>query len=382
MRIKIAYLLTHPIPYQSSLIRELSKSKKFYLKVFYCSNITISDYKDNEMNKVINWNYDLLSGYDFDFLKSFFNSKIPSFFFPINIGLLYKLKKNKFDYILVHGHARFYNIFIIIFSKLIGINVFLRSESNDMHSKKKTLSKITLKFLNLFIKNFLAIGELNKKYYLDRGIKNNKIVMMPYTVDNNYFMNYKLNLRDKNKFINKYNLQNKKIYLFAAKLIHRKNIIFFLNSFIDFINSETIYKKKAFLIIVGDGELREKVLKLISPFKENFLFLGYQDQSKIPFYYYISHFFVIPSKEENWGLTVNESLCCGLPVISSDSVGSSYDLLNYDNSFIFKNNNKKDLIKVLIQSFVSNKNDMSKSCINTIKNFNNNNNMKIIERLI
>ena len=93
MRIKIAYLLTHPIPYQSSLIRELSKSKKFYLKVFYCSNITISDYKDNEMNKVINWNYDLLSGYDFDFLKSFFNSKIPSFFFPINIGLLYKLKK-------------------------------------------------------------------------------------------------------------------------------------------------------------------------------------------------------------------------------------------------------------------------------------------------
>ena len=126
------------------------------------------------MNKVINWNYDLLSGYDFDFLKSFFNSKIPSFFFPINIGLLYKLKKNKFNYILVHGHARFYNIFINIFSKLIGINVFLRSESNDMHSKK-TLSKITLIFKS-FIKNFLAIGELNKKYYLDRGIKNNTLL--------------------------------------------------------------------------------------------------------------------------------------------------------------------------------------------------------------
>lgn len=382
MRIKIAYLLTHPIPYQSSLIRELFKSKKFYLKVFYCSNITVSDYKDKEMNRVINWNYDLLSGYDFEFLKSFFNSKIPSFFFPINIGLLYKLKKNKFDYILVHGHARFYNILIIIFSKFIGIDVFLRSESNDMHSKKKILSKIIVKILNLFIKKYLAIGELNKKYYLDRGVKNSKIVMMPYTVDNDHFMNYKLDLSDKNSFINKYKLQNKKIYLFAAKLIFRKNIIFFIKSFIDFINSDINYKKKAFLIIVGDGELKEEVLTLISTFKENFLFLGYQDQSKIPFYYYISHFFVIPSKEENWGLTVNESLCCGLPVISSDSVGSSYDLLNDDNSFIFKDNNKTDLIRVLNQSFATNKENMSKACISSIKNFNNNNNMKIIEGLI
>ena len=382
MRIKLAYLLTHPIPYQSSLIRELFKSKKFYIKVFYCSNITISDYKDKEMNRVINWNYDLLSGYDFEFLKSFFNSKIPSFFFPINIGLLYKLKKNKFNYILVHGHARFYNILIIIFSKLIGINVFLRSESNDMHSKKKTFSKIILKILNPFIKKFLAIGELNKKYYLDRGIKNSKVVMLPYTVDNNYFMNYKINPFNKNNFINKYNLQNKKIYLFAAKLILRKNIIFFLNSFIEFINSDINFKKKAFLIIVGDGELKEKVLKLITPFKENFLFLGYQDQSQIPFYYYISHFFVIPSKEENWGLTVNESLCCGLPVISSDSVGSSYDLLNEDNSFIFKDNDKTDLIRALSQSFTSNKEYMSKACISSIKNINNINNMKIIESLI
>ena len=124
----------------------------------------------------------------------------------------------------------------------------------------------------------------------------------------------------------------------------------------------------------------EKKFKINFFLFENFYFWDIRP-SKIPFYYYISHF-LLCLRKENWGLTVNESLCCGLPVISSDSVGSSYDLLNYDNSFIFKNNNKKDLIKVLIQSFVSNKNDMSKSCINTIKNFNNNNNMKIIERLI
>lgn len=382
MKKKLAYLITHPIPYQSALMRALSKSKNFDLKVFYCSKISISNYKDKEMNKTINWNSNLLDGYDYKFLRSFFDYKVPSKFLPLNFGLLFLLKKEKFDFILIHGHARIYNIIVIILSKIFGLKVMLRSESNDMHSKRKYLSKIVLNFLDLFIDYYLAIGSLNKKYYQKRNIKNNKIKTMYYTVDNEYFIKYKLNLNKKKLFLQKYNIGSKIIFLFAAKLIDRKNIIFFLEAYIDLLKNHIYFKEKAHLIIIGDGILKKIVLNKIRNYKSYITLLGFIDQKKLPFYYYLSDIFVIPSKIENWGLTVNEAMCCGLPIISSDKVGSSYDLLDKNNSFIFKYNNIKDLHNSLIKSINADLKKMSKFSTEKIKYFDNNANLKIIEEIL
>ena len=379
---KVAYLITHPIPYQSSLMRELSKSKKFNFKVFYCSKITLSNYKDIEMNKNINWNFDLLSGYEYKFLKSFFDYSVPSFFLPINYGLIYQLKKDKFDYILIHGHARFYNLLIIIFSKLIGIKVLLRSESNNQHSKRKLLSKLTLKFIDIFIYKYLAIGSLNKDYYISKGIKNNKIQMMYYTVDNDYFQKFKIDSVMKKKFLTNNHLFNKKIFLFAAKFIERKNLIFFLNVYLNILKKNLDFKSKAHLLLIGDGELKNDVLKIIKKNKNEITYLGFIDQKKIPFFYHISDIFVIPSKVENWGLTVNEAMCCGLPIIASNKVGSAYDLLDNKNSFIFDYDNEVQLGKILINCINTDLKKMSNESIKKIKKFNNKTNMKLLEQVI
>ncbi len=379
---KLAYLITHPIPYQASLMRELSNSKIFKLKVFYCSKITLSNYKDKEMNKKINWNYDLLSGYNYKFLKSFFDFGIPSFLLPINYGLIYDLKKNNYDYILIHGHARFYNLFVIIFSKILGIKVFLRSESNNQHAKKKLLSKFILSLINPFIYKYLAIGSLNRDYYLSKGINKKKIKMMYYTVDNNFFQDYKVDINQKKKFYNHHNLSNKTIFLFAAKYIERKNLIFLLTVFIDILNKNQDFKNKAHLLLIGDGELKPKVLKIIKDYNANISNLGFIDQKHIPFYYKISDIFIIPSKEENWGLTVNEAMCCGLPIIASDKVGSGYDLLDSNNSFKFRHDNQHELSQILLKSLNSDLKKMSRFSIKKISLFNNLLNMKVIEEII
>jgi glycosyltransferase involved in cell wall biosynthesis len=46
--------------------------------------------------------------------------------------------------------------------------------------------------------------------------------------------------------------------------------------------------------------------------------------------------FVLPSAFEPWGLVVNEALCFGLPVITSDKVGATGDLVQEGiNGFIY-----------------------------------------------
>jgi glycosyltransferase involved in cell wall biosynthesis len=155
-----------------------------------------------------------------------------------------------------------------------------------------------------------------------------------------------------------------------------------LTVFIDILNKNQDFKNKAHLLLIGDGELKPKVLKIIKDYNANISNLGFIDQKHIPFYYKISDIFIIPSKEENWGLTVNEAMCCGLPIIASDKVGSGYDLLDSNNSFKFRHDNQYELSQILLKSLNSDLKKMSRFSIKKISLFNNLLNMKVIEEII
>jgi len=96
---KIHYILSHPIQYQSPLIRYLV-NKGINIKVFYRSSKSIGNYYDSEFKKKIKWDVDLLSGYRHEFLK-FIGPNKTGKFYPINIEI-FKIFKNT-EYIWIHG---------------------------------------------------------------------------------------------------------------------------------------------------------------------------------------------------------------------------------------------------------------------------------------
>jgi glycosyltransferase involved in cell wall biosynthesis len=68
----------------------------------------------------------------------------------------------------------------------------------------------------------------------------------------------------------------------------------------------------------------------------------------MPIVYRLGNVFVLPSISETWGLAVNEAMACGLPVIVSDKVGCSVDLVEQDkNGYIFKSNNETEIQRVM-----------------------------------
>ena len=60
MKKKILYIISHPIQYQSPLIRALNKSKKISVDVMYESNQSTKKYFDHEMNKRIKFDVDFI----------------------------------------------------------------------------------------------------------------------------------------------------------------------------------------------------------------------------------------------------------------------------------------------------------------------------------
>ena len=78
----IKYILTHPIQYQSPLIKYLVK-RGLKIKVLYRSNISVKTYFDLGFGKKIKWDTNLLRGYNFDFLNFIGPNKVGNFFYLI-----------------------------------------------------------------------------------------------------------------------------------------------------------------------------------------------------------------------------------------------------------------------------------------------------------
>ena len=78
------------------------------------------------------------------------------------------------------------------------------------------------------------------------------------------------------------------------------------------------------MTIVGRGILEEE-LKSIA--KSNIKFIGFINNEEIGEIYQEHDVFVLPSTNEAWGLVVDEAIYWGLPIVVSNKVGASIDMV-------------------------------------------------------
>ena len=120
----------------------------------------------------------------------------------------------------------------------------------------------------------------------------------------------------------------KKQFVFVGQLIERKNV----KRLIDAFNSITLNKEEWELIIVGSGDLIFNKLQL----GNNIKIIKHSLPSKLSTLYRNSHFFILPSMRDHWGLVVHEAALSGCFLLLSDVVGSIHEFANKTNSIIFK----------------------------------------------
>jgi glycosyltransferase involved in cell wall biosynthesis len=193
------------------------------------------------------------------------------------------------------------------------------------------------------IEAFLAIGTLNREFYRFYGAEQAKIFQVPYTVDNQYFSMKTSEFRERRAELRAtYGLGDQVVFLFAAKMIPKKQPLELLQAF------RMLHDvPQAALLMVGDGELREQAEKYVTEHNlVNVHFVGFVNQSQLPKYYAMSDVFVRPDGvyQGDWGLTVNEAMAAGLAVIATDKIGASVDLIrNNQNGFKVRFGDLQDL---------------------------------------
>ena len=61
--LRVAYLLSHPIQYQSPLLRLLAQQPGLELTVLYTSDFSVRSYHDKGFGAAVEWDVPLLGGY-------------------------------------------------------------------------------------------------------------------------------------------------------------------------------------------------------------------------------------------------------------------------------------------------------------------------------
>ncbi len=83
------------------------------------------------------------------------------------------------------------------------------------------------------------------------------------------------------------------------------------------------------LLIAGEGHDRQKLLdkaKALGLYDKT-EFLGFKDPQSLKELYEKSSIFILPSREDCFGLVTLEAMCCSLPVICSKYAGGGYNLI-------------------------------------------------------
>ena len=175
------------------------------------------------------------------------------------------------------------------------------------------------------LKNFISLTESVKKEYLKIGIKENKIIEIPYGVnESNLILNYnKKLLRNKFKIS-----QDTHIFLCVGRNHPKKNFKLFIK-IVENLNLRKNYNYK--ILIVGKDLEKMNGIAIEKKIENNFIFLNEISNSqenqlsfpstKLSEIYNLSDCFIFPSDLETFGIVLVEAMIAKLPIITTNAPG-------------------------------------------------------------
>ena len=198
---------------------------------------------------------------------------------------------------------------------------------NNLNIKKKYIGKTRITFIS---PNKKVLNNVYKSNIYSKKLHKN--ILLHLGLDLNFY-----------KPLRKYN--KKIVFAFRSSLNPRKGQTHITNSLLYIFNNYSEYVKKIKFNVLGDRSVLKLLDKLgfIYSFKSSI-----KNEKSLLNFYQSSDFFINQSTQDLGPFMVNESLACGIPVISFKE-GVSVDLVkNGYNGFLINNFSSKDLAKKII----------------------------------
>jgi glycosyltransferase involved in cell wall biosynthesis len=232
----------------------------------------------------------------------------------------------------------------LLVCKIRGKKLILEVEEWDQpHTSVRRLVNPILKFIVRRCDAVVASGSASRAHMIDYGARSGKIFISP---DVSW-----VEVPPRSTLPSPRGLSDKRLkILYLGRLVRLKGGDYLIRAF----SKLEKERKDVELLVVGDGDFRSDLQRLAGELgAKNITFLGACAEPDRYYYYGECYVFVLPSVWspdhcEGWGLTLNEAMQFGKPVISTDAVGGAFDLIRDGfNGFLVKNADVQSLYQAL-----------------------------------
>ena len=228
--------------------------------------------------------------------------------------------KKKYDAIIIGGYSSPTAVLAMAWMRLHRIPFYMevdggliRQENPVKYRVKKTLVGMA--------NQWLSTGCYTTKYLVHYGAKEERITNYPFSsLYETDILPAIPSQEEKQALRSELGIPETHMVLAIGQFIHRKGFDVLMHAAKDVREDAGIY-------IVG-GEATEEYLKLREELGlNNVHFLGFQKKDQLAKFYKAADLFVLPTREDIWGLVINEAMAYGLPVITTDRCVAGLELI-------------------------------------------------------
>lgn len=327
-RVRVAVVNSHPIQYFVPLYRALSQEPWIDLTVFYASRGPLIGTFDDGFGRPVEWDIPLLEGYRHEFVVPVEKDRGPHAQVFAS-GFARRILAGEFDLVWTHGYNTKLAATAIVAAMLGGVRRAVRGDTHLGKRRSKLRSVGRWMFLRPLYRTFdavLSIGARNREFYEWCGVRESRMFLVPYVVDNAFFRRTAESRAEGRRAVReKLGIAADDVVIaFASKLVPGKRAVDLLAAF------ERVRKAncRAVVVIAGSGIEEDRLMSFVATRQmTGVVFAGFWNQSELPALFSAADIFVLPSDNEAWGLVVNEAMCASLPIIVSAAVGCWPDLV-------------------------------------------------------
>lgn len=219
-------------------------------------------------------------------------------------------------YRIAHAYNGTMNVFSLFAAWRGGVTIRINESISMAHSAdKKTVIKQLLKpFSRCFATHYMANGEACGRWQFgDKLFDSGKVKVFKTIIDVNDNC-FDLQLREKTRL--ELGIKDEFVVGHIGRLTVQKNTLFVIDVFCEILKMRSDTK----LIVIGDGELRDEMLKRIEllEIEDNVIYLGRREDIKQ--FYNAMDCFLLPSLYEGLPVVGVEAECCGLPTFFSEEI--------------------------------------------------------------
>lgn len=299
---RILFITNLPAPYKLEFFNDLGK------KV----NLTVIYEREKANSRNFKWRYTETKR---NFKEIYLHSKKIGEESSISFEVLKYIQNGKYDYILMNGYSSITSIVAIMYMKLKKINYGIICDGllpGNVSKSKMILKKILIGSASFW----MSSGDITSKILQLYGAKPQQIFWYPFSsikkgeiVLENY---------DKKTYKEKINCYEKRMILYVGQFIYRKGIDVMLEAFKDLDNETRLY-------IIGGTQNQINIIK--NKCNKQITCLEFKTKEELVDYYKAADVFVLPTREDIWGLVVNEAFAFGIPVITTERCGAGLEMI-------------------------------------------------------